>query len=248
MIRERSPLVHILAPEEWVDGVTKAIRAILSRNLKQRAWVALVLSGGSTPRPVYARLAEAKDLPWSRIHLFWGDERYVPHDDPRSNYRMAQKVLIRHVPVPPENVHPMPTHMHDPDEAARAYEATLRAFYPGQWPTFDLVLLGLGADCHTASLFPHSPALQEQERWVVTAPGVEVDRLTLTFPAINHARAIFFLVRGASKAQAVARALHSWEDVTTCPARGIQPESGEVHWWLDTAAASLLPADVIAHI
>lgn len=244
---EMQPAVHILPSDKWVDTVAEAIRATLLRGLEAREWVGLVLSGGSTPRPVYARLAEV-DLPWSRVHLFWGDERYVPHDDPRSNYRMAREVLIRHVPIPPENVHPMPTYMHDPDEAARVYEATLRAFYPAEWPTFDLVLLGLGADGHTASLFPHSPALRERERWVVPAPGVDVDRLTLTFPALNHARALFFLVRGESKAPAVARVLHSWEEVTTCPARGIKAVEGEVHWWLDVAAASRLPADVIRHV
>ena len=247
MTQEIAPTVHILSNETWADRVAEAIRDVLRDRLETQEWVALVLSGGSTPRPVYARLAQMPDIAWPRVHLFWGDERYVPHDDPRSNYRMAREVLIRHVPIPPENVHPMPTHMRDPEEAARAYEATLRAFYPGQWPTFDLVLLGLGADCHTASLFPHSPALQERERWVVAAPGVEVERLTLTFPAINHARTIYFLVRGEGKAQAVARVLHSWEDVTTCPARGIQPEDGEVHWWLDIAAASQLPADEVRH-
>ncbi len=248
MTREVTPVVHILSEDEWTEQVTNAIRDVMLRALRQQEWAALVLSGGSTPRPVYGRLAQVENIPWARIHLFWGDERYVPHDDPRSNYRMAREVLIGHVPIPPENVHPMPTHMHDPDEAARAYEATLRGFYPGKWPAFDLILLGLGADCHTASLFPNSPALSEEKRWVVSAPGVDVERLTLTFPAINHAHTIFFLVRGAGKAEAVARVLHSWEDVTTCPARGIQAVDGEVHWWLDTAAASQLPADVVAHV
>lgn len=247
MTQELAPSVHILSNDHWLDGVTRAVHDVITRALQTRDWVALVLSGGSTPRPVYARLAEMRDIPWPRVHLFWGDERYVPHDDPRSNYRMAREALIRHLPIPPENVHPMPTHMQDPDKAARAYEATLRAFYPGAWPAFDLVLLGLGTDCHTASLFPHSPALKERERWVVPAPGVDVQRLTLTLPALNHARTIYFLVRGQGKARAVARVLHSWEDVTTCPARGIQPVDGEVHWWLDIEAASQLPADEVRY-
>ncbi len=247
MHREIQPFVHIIPQEKWVEEVAQAIRSVLVRRLSDREWVGLVLSGGNTPRPVYERLASASDLPWQRVHLFWGDERFVPHDDPRSNYGMVRDILIGHLPIPPENVHPMPTYMHSADLAAQAYEATLRAFYPGAWPAFDLVLLGLGADCHTASLFPHSPALQERERWVVAAPGVDVQRLTLTLPALNHARIIYFLARGQGKAQAVARVLHSWEDVTTCPARGIQPVDGEVHWWLDVEAASRLPADEIRY-
>lgn len=226
----------------WAEAVARAVVDTLDRAAAARGVASLALAGGNTPRAVYAFLAASlnQEVPWDRVHLFWGDERYVPQDDPRSNYRMVLETLLRRVPVPPGNVHPMPTHLRDANRVAEAYEATLRSFFSDAGPTFDLVLLGLGTDCHTASLFPHSPALDEQRRWVVAAPGPEVTRLTLTYPVINRARRVFFLVTGAEKAESVARALGektSWHD---CPARGIQPVTGRVTWWLDQAAARIL--------
>ena len=234
--------IHIQSENTWVDEVTSAVVHTLQQALEQRESVSFVLSGGSTPRPVYRRLAEqyAHSLPWERIHLFWGDERYVPFDDPRSNYGMALEMLIRHVPVPTENVHPMPTYMHSPELAAQAYEATLRAFFPRGRAAFDLMLLGMGSDCHTASLFPHSPALQVRDRWVVDAPGLDVRRITLTYPAINGARTIFVLVRGAGKAEAVRKALGDPRPLEECPIQGVTLHDGDMHWWLDEPAASLL--------
>ncbi len=241
--RYRYVTLHIFPDEAtWLDHVTRGIAHTLADAVRERGRAYIALSGGSTPRPVYERLADrfGDVLPWQRIHLFWGDERYVPHTDPRSNYRMTLNALIRHVPIPPENVHAMPTYMHNPDRAAQAYEATLRAFFPDAPPTFDVVLLGLGGDCHTASLFPGSEALAEDTRWVVTAPGPDVLRLSLTYPVLNQARLIYFLVRGAGKAAAVDRVFHGEEGLETCPVRGIQPHMGEVHWWLDRAAAASL--------
>ncbi|NPA90088.1 MAG: 6-phosphogluconolactonase [Chloroflexi bacterium] len=229
------PHVHISPADRWSQDVSDAIARVIVGAVEERGRATVALSGGHTPRPVYERLAHAP-VPWDRVHLFWGDERYVPHHDPRSNYRMAREVLIQHIPIPPDHVHPMPTHHPDPDVAAREYEATLRAHLSESSP-FDLVLLGLGGDCHTASLFPHTPALEETERWVVPNPGPDVLRLTLTYPILNQARLVFFLVTGEGKAPVVYRVFHGEEDVHTCPARGIRPRRGHVHWWLDEAAA-----------
>ncbi len=233
-------ILHILPDRStWVRLVATAIVHTLRDALDARETASWVLSGGSTPQEVYAYLAaHYRDrLPWQRIHIFWGDERYVPHDDPRSNYGMARETLLRHLPVPTENVHPMPTYMHDPARAAQAYESTLRGFFGGAGPRFDLVLLGVGADGHTASLFPGTPALHETTHWVTTAAGPDVLRLTLTYPALNRAATVFVLVRGDTKAEVVYRALRSQEPRERCPIRGIRPEDGDLHWWLDRDAA-----------
>ncbi len=234
--------IHIQPDARWVEDVTAAIVSTLQRSLAQSDVVSFVLSGGGTPRAVYQHLAlhYAHALPWERVHLFWGDERYVPFDDPRSNYGMALNTLIRHLPIPTENVHPIPTYMHTPSLAAQAYEVTLHAYFPQGRAAFDLLLLGMGPDCHTASLFPHSPALHVRDRWVVDAPGVDVRRITLTYPALNDARTIFLLVRGEGKAETVRKALGSPLPVEECPVQGVNPSHGDIHWWLDQSAASRL--------
>lgn len=191
------PLDYARAADSLVEFCAAAIQ--------QRGVCNLVLSGGKTPEPLYRALAERSDHPsidWHRVHLFWGDERYVPHDDPRSNFRLAYEVWLRHAPIPHENWHPMPTREADPDAAARAYEATLRAHFGEsvQYPSFDLVLLGLGDDGHIASLFPGASALDETQRWVVAshAPVEPRQRLTLTLPVLQANR-LWFLVAGESK-------------------------------------------------
>jgi 6-phosphogluconolactonase len=204
----------------------------------------LVLSGGRTPRTLYRVLATdyGDALPWTRIRLFWGDERYVPRDDLHSNYRLVRETLLDHVSIPAENVHPMPTDQPDPAEAAMAYERTLRTLFPSPWPRFDLVLLGMGADGHTASLFPGSPVLDEQARWVVPvrAPVEPARRLTLTLPVLNHAAVVFFLVSGPEKAEVLRRALTGSPDPTVCPAAAVRPVEGELIWWVDEPAAASL--------
>lgn len=207
----------------------------------RNGWCALVLAGGSTPKALYAFLARdyAGQIPWRQVHLFWGDERYVPHEDSGSNYRMVQESLLRHVSIPAANVHSMPTSFAEPEDAANAYEDTLKGYFDGPWPRFDLVLLGIGADGHTASLFPGSSAADEQERWV-TAVETSADpprRLTLTFRAINGAANVFFLAAGAAKADAVRCALREAPDLLECPAGGIRPKAGNLTWWLDAAAS-----------
>jgi 6-phosphogluconolactonase len=204
----------------------------------------LVLSGGSTPRPLYELLATKyrDQIPWPDLHVFWGDERYVSPDDARSNYRLAREALLDHVACPAANIHPMPTHLAQPDAAARAYETTLRDYFDGGGPRFDVVLLGFGTDGHTASLFPGSPALRERTRWVVaaTAPAEPPSRLTLTFPILARAAHIHFLVAGADKAQVLERVLTGSADPEIYPAAGVASSGGTLTWWLDRAAAARL--------
>jgi len=204
----------------------------------------IALSGGNTPRTLY-RLFSTRfrdQIPWTKVHVFWGDERYVPLADSESNYRMARETLLEAVPCPVGNVHPMPTELPDPDLAAREYEKTLRNYFSEDWPRFDLVLLGLGEEGHTASLFPGSPALNENKRWVVAvkAPAKPALRLTLTLPAITGASNIYFLITGSNKAEALHHVLTGSPDPTNYPASGIRLAEETVIWWLDRAAAALV--------
>ena len=203
---------------------------------------AIASSGGSKPRPLYALLARperARRVDWSRVHLFWGDERMVPHDHPDSNYRMAKLSLIDHVPIPAENVHPIPTDR-PPEMAANDYALELRDFYgadvidPGR-PLFGVNLLGMGEDGHTASLFPGIKQLDETKAWAVAIVGVKSEpRISLTFDVLASAQAVTFLVAGASKAGMVERA---WGGDARLPAGRVRAD-GELIWFLDRAAAS----------
>jgi 6-phosphogluconolactonase len=174
------------------------------------------------------------------VHVFWGDERFVALDDPRSNARMAREALIDRVPCPPANVHPVPTGLPSAVASAQRYEDTLRAHFPGQLPIFDLALLGLGEDAHTASIFPASPALLEPERWVmaVEGPADPPQRITLTMRALIAAARLFVLVSGAGKADALRRALDPASDPSRYPAAALQSAGGRVVWWVDRAAVS----------
>jgi 6-phosphogluconolactonase len=231
-----------------IDKVSAAALAelleIMDAAVQQRGRFAISLSGGRTPAKMYRLWADEDKqrprTPWDRVHLFWGDERFVGYDDPLSNYRMTKEALIDCVPIPAENVHPMPTNMAHPVEAAAAYDAELRKFFGASEPAFELQLLGLGPEGHTASLFPGSPALEEKERWVV---AVEVAakptrRLTLTLPVLNSARNTFFLVTGADKTQIIT-ALRAEPDApgSQYPAARVRPK-GPVIWFQDEAAAS----------
>lgn len=202
----------------------------------------LALAGGLTPRQLYQLLATRyhRELPWNQVHCFFGDERYVPADDPRSNYRMAKETLLDKVHLPRNHVHPMPTAEADYRHAAAQYESTLREhFGDDPWPRFDLVLLGLGEDGHTASLFPHSTVLEERVHWVAPAlaPAEPQRRLTLTYPVFNHAARVYFLVSGGGKARALKLALRDDAHYEMAPAAAIRPPEGELVWWVDEAAA-----------
>jgi len=208
----------------------------------------VALSGGSTPLVLYRLLAEPPfrgAIDWLRVHLFWGDERFVPADHPDNNYRAALEALVSRLPIPTENVHPIPTEATDPETAAAQYEDTLRRFFAapeGEVPRFDLVLLGLGTDGHTASLFPGSPALDEDSRLVVAThvPKLAAWRITLTPPVLRGARHVIFLVSGPDKAAVLRDVLEGPHDPHRLPAQLAQPDQGDLTWLVDEAAASLL--------
>jgi 6-phosphogluconolactonase len=221
----------------------EAAVAVINGAVQTVGTCSIVLAGGNTPRTLYRLLASEfrPRVPWASVHVFWGDERYVPPEDSRSNYRMAKEALLDHVPCPPANIHPMPTHFPSADAAGRDYERTLRTHFVEEWPSFDIVLLGLGDDGHTASLFPGSLALAERTRWVVAAqaPVEPHVRLTLTLPALTRARAVFVLVAGATKAEALRHVLEGAGDWIKYPAAGIRLANGPVIWWADREAAAL---------
>lgn len=215
-----------------------------------RGRFAVALSGGETPRALYRLLARqqfGQKIPWRRVQLYWGDERCVPPDDPRSNYGMAWDAFVRHVPIAPENVHRLRGE-DPPEQAAQAYEAELRGLAAQERPranvpVFDLVLLGLGADGHTASLFPHSGALAVDDRLAVATTSPDgLERLTVTVPVINAARRVWFLVSGARKAGMVAEVLEGLRVPDAVPAQRVAPSHGSLMWLLDEAAAELSSA------
>ena len=222
------------------ERAAAATAATITDAIRRHGRCSLVLSGGQTPRALYERLASTyrDQIPWSQVHVFWGDERYVEPEAAASNYRMARESLLDHVPLPVRNVHPMPTRLAPPDAAARDYERTLRAEVGRQQPPFDLVLLGIGDEGHTASLFPDSVALEETARWVVavTVPAEPPTRLTLTLPAITAANRIFVLVSGLTKARALARVLDPASALRDYPAAALRLAPGIVTWWVDRDA------------
>lgn len=217
---------------------------VARESVASRGRFSVALSGGSSPGKLYNLLAGEPyrtQIPWRQVHLFWGDERCVPPDDPGSNYHLAEGVLISQVPIPAENIHRMRGEL-EPEAAARAYDRELQNFFCGPRPRFDLVLLGLGEDGHTASLFPDSPLLDEADRLVVPAKAAyqarPAQRMTLTLPAINTARQVLFLVSGSAKAQVVQAVLEG--PAERLPAQQIQLTAGRLTWLLDAAAANAL--------
>jgi len=202
----------------------------------------VALSGGTTPRALYQQLGKPPyrgSFPWARTHWFWGDERFVPHDDPLSNYRMVREALLSRAPIPPSNIHAIPTVGITPDEAASAYERELKSFYgaahldPAR-PLFDVTFLGLGPDGHTASLFPGSAVLAERERWVAAVLGAKSEaRITLTYPVLESSRNAAFLIAGVEKRAALAQ-LRRGDD--TLPAARLHP-TGALYIFADAAAS-----------
>jgi 6-phosphogluconolactonase len=206
---------------------------------RERGRVLLVLSGGSTPLPVYERLVKLA-LPWSRTHIFWGDERCVPVEDSLSNYGNAHRALISNVPIPDGNVHRIQGEL-SPEDAAQAYEYEIRGFFGSEPPIMDLILLGVGPDGHTASLFPGGQELGEVQRWAVNSeppPGTEpaVQRVSLTLPLINQARAVLFLAAGKDKRPVTSSVLRVLGNGSDLPAGLVRP-NGELAWFLDHDAA-----------
>ena len=209
-------------------------------------YFAVALSGGSTPRALFELLAapeNAQHIGWSKVHVFWGDERTVPPDDPDSNYRMTKEALLDHVALPSSNVHRISGEL-EPALAAAEYEQTLRGFFATRSgkTRFDLILLGIGDDGHTASLFPGTEALNETERLIVAnhVPKLDTWRITLTAPVINDAAHVAFLVAGTGKAEVLKRVLQGPRQPHELPSQLIQPVDGELVWLVDKAAAAQL--------
>jgi 6-phosphogluconolactonase len=222
-----------------------------AESVRHRGRFTLALAGGSTPRKTYELLARGEgefNLDWSRTLLAFGDERHVPHDDPRSNYHMAREALLSVAPIAADQVLAVPTDAATAAESAEQYSQALVKFFAlptGTMPVFDLVLLGLGDDGHTASLFPRAAALEVVDRIATwSPPGVlppPVDRITLTYPALNAAREVMFLVAGPNKAEALRDVLSGKASKRDRPAAGVRPESGKLTWLVDESAAALLP-------
>ena len=224
------------------DAVARRVAEwVLARALATTGRFAWCLSGGSTPKTTFALLATDEfrtRFPWDRTHLFFGDERFVPHDHPDSNYRMAREAMIAHVPIPDAQVHPWQTNV-DPEHSALHYADTLKRFYGADRldaarPLFDVTFLGLGEDGHTASLFPGVAALAEHTAWTAAVIGAKPEpRLTLTYPVLDSSHAVAFLAAGQGKRDILGRALAG---DTALPAVGVHPV-GELFWFTDKAAA-----------
>lgn len=222
----------------FVDGAAEAIRA--------RGRFRMALSGGSTPRRVYELLATpafSSRVDWDRVDLFWGDERYVPADARDSNYHMTAQALLDQIPVSPANIHRVPTEISPASAAAGAYEAEIRKVFrdAASVPQFDLIFLGLGSNGHTASLFPHSPALHESSRLVVADFVAEVNawRISMSLPLLNHGSIVAFLIQGEEKAEVLRDVLVGPRDPERLPAQFIAPQ-GKLLWMTDAGAATLV--------
>ncbi|MGC1417311.1 MAG: 6-phosphogluconolactonase [Candidatus Acidiferrum sp.] len=252
---------HMAAKESNVevrilpDGAAIARRAadklveIAGNAVRQKGSFELVLSGGSTPKTLYGLLvnepALRSQMPWDKMHLFFGDERHVKPDDTQSNFRMALETLISKSPLKPEQISRIKGEYPEAEDAAKEYEQQIRSHFKlaeGQFPRFDLVLLGMGSEGHTASIFPGTKALHENRRIVVHnwVGKVLMDRITLTAPAINNAAHILFMVTGADKAPALTAVLERFYEPDQLPAQLIQPLNGSLLWLVDTAAGSML--------
>lgn len=240
--------LHVAPSEEaLIQSAVDRLLAVANDALRDKGEFNLALSGGSTPRPLYELLATEplnRRIDWSRTHLFLGDERAVPPDHEDSNYRMVRETLLAGIDVPAENVHRILAER-SPQDAADAYAEDLREHFDltvGEWPRFDFMLQGLGRDGHTASLFPGLDELHDRRNLVVApyVPSLETYRISVTFPVINHAWQICFLVSGAGKAEALQHVVGGTYAPDDWPAQFVHPRDGHLMWLVDEAAASLL--------
>ena len=246
--RQAGAAIRVFADvDELSHAAAAEVVRIASASIAARGRFRVALAGGSTPRRLYALLAAPpyrERVAWNAVEFFWGDERAVPPDHAESNYRMAHDALLSKVDVTPAQVHRMRAESADRDAAARDYQMKIaRAFDvspDGPPPAFDLIVLGMGADGHTASLFPYTAAVRESQRWVVAqhVATLAADRLTLTRVILNQAVAVMFLVVGGDKAAVVAEVLDGPSDALRLPAQLIRPAAGRLLWFLDRAAAS----------
>jgi len=238
---------RLTTPQDLFQAAAEEVIGAATDAVAQRGRFTIALSGGSTPKNLYTLIAATASatLPWDQMFFFWGDERHVPLDDPESNYRMAKEALLSKVPIPPANIFPVPAENPDAAAAAQAYEQTLRKFFapgPGEFPCFDLILLGIGADGHTASLFPETTALQEKSRLVVAnwVEKLKTSRITFTLPLLNAARCVAFLVSGTDKAAVLHEVLEGNAPAEKYPSKLVRPSQGKLIWFVDRAAASEL--------
>jgi len=237
-------LLHIFqSKEELTGGIAEYAATFINSAITHRDQAIVALSGGSTPRPLYKLLAQSyrNKVHWEKVKIFWGDERCVPPDHNDSNYLMVKQALLDHVPIPASNIYRVKGEL-DPHSASDDYRAQLQSAFGTDLPRFDLMLLGMGDDGHTASLFPNTDVLHEQSKWVVPSYAEALDswRITLTYPVINNARNVVFLVSGENKARMVNLVLNGPEDVERYPSQGVKPTDGELYWFVDEAAASRL--------
>jgi 6-phosphogluconolactonase len=231
-----------------------AVEFVACANQAIAAWgkFTVALSGGSTPEGLFTLLASGSipNIPWDKIFFFWSDERHVPPDDPESNYRMANEAMLSKVAVPAENVFRVRAEEKDADAAAREYEQTIRMFFalrPGEFPRFDLALLGMGPDGHTASLFPGSTGLEEASRLVIAnwVEKFKIYRITFTYPVLNHSACVMFLVCGPDKATILHEVLENPQ--SGLPSQRVRPTDGRLIWLLDRAAATALTQQVTSN-
>jgi 6-phosphogluconolactonase len=241
-----SPQVRVFpTTAELFSGAAEVFCNIGEQAIRERGRYTVALSGGNTPRGLHHELVTkyAARLPWDKVFCFWGDERHVPPDFPESNYRMAKETLLSKLPIPGDHILRMPGELPDAEQGAAIYEQSLREFFhpaAGQFPRLDFILLGIGPEGHTASLFPDTKALQEKQRWVA-GNWVAVHstwRITCTYPVLNHGANVMFLVDGSGKADIVKTALK--DPSAHLPCQGVQPGNGELMWYLDQAAGAKL--------
>ena len=229
--------------DQIVESAIKIWTEIADDAIKQRGLFTVALSGGSTPVQLYKELA-GTNLKWDCTHIFMVDERFVPFDHSDSNYRMIHETLLSKINIPEKNIHPVPTGKGSSDESAQSYERDMQSFFNvsfGGIPEFDLVLLGLGEDGHTASLFPGAAALAEKDRFAVSAISPDTaghERITITFPVINSSRSVVFHITGSNKAEVVKDVLEN--ENSTFPAASVRPHSGKLVFLLDQHAGALL--------
>jgi 6-phosphogluconolactonase len=238
---------RLTTPQELFEAAAEEVIRCAKEAVAARGRFAIALSGGSTPRNMFALLATnaRNSLPWDKTFFFWGDERHVPPTDADSNYRMADEAMLSKIPVAAANVFRVPAENPEASVVADEYEKTLQKFFelkPGEFPRFDLILLGMGPDGHTASLFPGTEALKEKSRLVVAnyVEKLKASRLTLTLPVLNAARNVAFLVSGADKAPALHGVLEGDATGEQYPAKLVKPDAGRLIWFVDRAAASEL--------
>lgn len=231
-------------PVQLSENVAAWISNYILEVLQAQERFTFVLSGGNTPRQLYSLLAKAPYnmmIPWEKIHFFWGDERDVPFDDERNNARMAFGELLDKVGANPENIHVMRTDI-GPEESAAEYEKILTSYFGKEGPTFDLVLLGMGDDGHTLSLFPGTAIVHEKKAWVKSffLESQDMYRITLTAPVVNRAACVLFLTTGAGKAITLKNVIEGTFDAEKFPSQLIRPQEGELHWFVDEAAAGAM--------